>query len=106
MGTTDKTEAASFARDVKGGWGHEGAVYTLGVNSGGGGVGFGVSDQAHAMRTGKAQTTSLHMSLTPDDAEAIGRALIEHAEAVRARVAARLAASAADIAEGVSEAQR
>jgi hypothetical protein len=105
MGTT-KTEAGSFTRDVKGGWGHESITFTLGINSGSGGIGFGVSDQQHAIRTGSPQTVSTHMSLTPDDAEAIGRSLIAHAEAVRARVAERLAASAADVAAGVSEAQR
>ena len=87
--TTSKTEVASFARDVKGGWGHESTIFTLGINSGGGGIGFGVSDQQHAIRTGSPQTVSAHMSLTPDDAEAIGKALIAHAVAVRARIAAR-----------------
>lgn len=87
--TTPSTRAESFTRDVAGGWGHEGIAFTLGVNSGSGGIGFGVSDQRHAVMTGATQTTSLHLSMTPDDAEAVGRALIAHAEAVRARIAER-----------------
>lgn len=73
--------------DVPGGYGHEGATYTLGINSGARGIGFGVSDQQDAIRSGRRQTTSLHMSMTPDLAEQTGRALIAHAAAVRARLA-------------------
>lgn len=75
--------------DVPGGYGHEGVTYTLGINSGSGGIGFGVSDQRDAVMTGREQTTSLHLSMTPDLAEQTGRALIAHANAVRARIAAR-----------------
>lgn len=79
-------KTTALRHDVAGGWGHEGIMFSVGVNSGSGGIGFGVSDQFHAITSGTQQTTSVHLSLTPDDAEKIGQALLDHAAAVRARM--------------------
>ncbi|QDP45559.1 hypothetical protein SEA_FUZZBUSTER_75 [Microbacterium phage FuzzBuster] len=72
--------------EVPGGYGHEGKTYSIGFNSGGGGIGFGVSDQLDAIQHGREQEISLHLSLTPDQAETIGQGLVDHARAVRRRL--------------------
>lgn len=86
---TEQSKPAAARFDVAGGYNHEGVTYSIGINSGSGGIGLGVSDQAHAILNGGPQTVSLHISLTPDEAEQMGQALVAHAEAVRARIAER-----------------
>jgi hypothetical protein len=79
----------SLRHDVAGGWGLEGVIFTIGINSGASGIGLGISDRMHAMENGVRQTVSLGLSLTPDDADTIARALTEHAAAVRERITQR-----------------
>lgn len=91
--------ASPFSTQVPGGWGHEGIEYSVGISSGSAGIGFGVSDQVYAITHGKKQKTALHLSLTPEDAEKIGQALLYHAAAVRGKQAGEFWARQ-DAAEG------
>lgn len=64
--------------------------FQVGVSSGSERVGLGASNQlAIVAAVSEKKPTPKHkefgLSLTPDQAEEIGRALIEHAERVRAR---------------------
>lgn len=70
--------------EVEAGYDHDGP-FVVGVNSGTKRVGLGASNQFAAMTNLNVEYHSIQMSLTPDQAEQIGRALIEHAEAVRER---------------------
>ena len=63
-----------------------GGALQLGVTSGTERVSLGLSDQIIALQTGRTQRTSLHITLTPEQAERLARALLRSATNVRAGV--------------------
>ena len=77
--------------NVEGSYGYEkDGAYAIGVSSGASRIGLGVSNQMAvitAVLEGRPtpRFRDMGLSLTPDQAEQLGRELIEHAEKVRAR---------------------
>lgn len=77
--------------NVEGSYGHEEeGPYAIGVSSGASRIGLGVSNQMAVVTAVLEQRPAprprdMGLSLTPDQAERLGRELIEHAEKVRAR---------------------
>jgi len=74
---------APVTMTVAGGYGLGGRVYTLGVNSGTSRIGLGVSDRDDAIMNRRPQDVSLYISMTAEEAEAIGQALVAHAARIR-----------------------
>lgn len=82
---------STLVTDVEGSYENErSGPFQVGLSSGSSRIGLGVSNQlvvlaAAINNTPGPQYIHLGVSLTPDQAETIGRALIEHADKVRSR---------------------